>query len=78
MIGPTKLCPEGIGLVLLDLDDTVVADGTKVSLRVVDAINLARERGCMVAVASGRSLMLFSARRILLIRSIEAMPFWML
>lgn len=55
MIGPTKLCPEGIGLVLLDLDDTVVADGTKVSLRVVDAINLARERGCMVAVASGRS-----------------------
>lgn len=55
MIGPTKLCPEGIGLVLLDLDDTVVADGTKISLRVVDAINLARERGCMVAVASGRS-----------------------
>lgn len=55
MIGPTKLCPKGIGLVLLDLDDTVVADGTKISLRVVDAINLARERGCMVAVASGRS-----------------------
>ena len=32
VIGPTKLCPEGIGLVLLDLDDTVVADGTKIFL----------------------------------------------
>ncbi len=55
MIGPTKLCPEGIALVLLDLDDTVVADGTSISPRVIDAINLARERGCMMAVASGRS-----------------------
>lgn len=55
MIGPTKLCPKGIGLILLDLDDTILVDGSKVRPRVIDAINLARERGCMVAVASGRA-----------------------
>lgn len=54
MIGPTTLCPQGIGLILLDLDDTVLIDGTKISPRVIDAIALARERGCMAAVASGR------------------------
>lgn len=55
MIGPTKLCPQGIGLILFDLDDTVVIDGTKVTPRVRDTINLARERGCMACVASGRT-----------------------
>lgn len=56
MIGPTKLCPKGIGLILLDLDDTVLVDGTKITDRVVDAIALARERGCMACVASGRGM----------------------
>ena len=55
MIGPTKLCPRGIELVLLDLDDTVLTDGSKISARVVDTIALARQHGCMVAVATGRS-----------------------
>ncbi|MDO4403979.1 MAG: HAD hydrolase family protein [Atopobiaceae bacterium] len=62
MIGPTKLCPKGIGLVLLDLDDTVIIDGTKVTPRVMDAINLARERGCMVCVASGRDVHMVPGR----------------
>ena len=55
MIGPTKLCPQGIGLILLDLDGTILVDGTQVRPRVLDAINLARQHGCMVAVASGRA-----------------------
>ncbi|MBP3894626.1 MAG: HAD family phosphatase [Atopobiaceae bacterium] len=56
MIGPTKLCPKGIALIFVDLDDTVLVDGTKIMPRVVDALNLARERGCMACVASGRAL----------------------
>ena len=56
MIGPTKLCPKGIGLVLVDLDNTAMVDGSKISARVIDALSLARERGCMVCVASGRAL----------------------
>ncbi len=58
MIGPTTLCPQGIGLILLDLDDTILIDGSKISPRVVDAIALARERGCMAAIASGRPLVM--------------------
>lgn len=58
MIGPTALCPEGIELILLDLDDTIVIDGAKVSPRVVDAIALARERGCMACISSGRPIAL--------------------
>lgn len=58
MIGPTSLCPQGIELVLLDLDDTILADGTKLSPRVVNAINLARERGVMTCVSSGRPFMM--------------------
>ena len=56
MIGPTALCPQGIELALFDLDDTILIDGANLSPRVVDAITLARERGCMAAVASGRPL----------------------
>ena len=62
MIGPTRLCPQGIGLVLLDLDDTVLIDGTKMTERVVDAIALARERGCMTCVSTGRALHMVPAR----------------
>ena len=54
MIGLTKLCPEGIGLVFLDLGDTILIDGAMVSPRVLDTIVLARERGCMMCVSSGR------------------------
>lgn len=56
MIGPTSLCPQGIELILLDLDDTVLIDGTTMSARVIDTITLARERGCMACVASGRDM----------------------
>ena len=55
MIGPTKLCPEGIEIMFFDLDDTILTDGVNVSPRVLDAITLARERGCMACVSSGRS-----------------------
>ena len=56
MIGPTRLCPQGIGLILVDLDDTVLIDGTKMTERVIDTIALARERGVMTCVSSGRAL----------------------
>lgn len=56
MIGPTRLCPQGIGLILVDLDDTVLIDGTKMTKRVIDTIALARERGVMTCVSSGRAL----------------------
>lgn len=55
MIGPTELCPEGIGLAFFDLDDTVLVDGTFITPRVLDTINLARERGCMACVSTGRA-----------------------
>lgn len=55
MIGPTKLCPEGIGLTFFDLDDTVLVDGTYITPRMLDTINLARERGCMACVSTGRA-----------------------
>lgn len=55
MIGPTSLCPEGIELLLLDLDGTVMIDGTVIHRRVLDAITQARERGCMVCVSTGRA-----------------------
>ena len=71
MIGPTKHCPQGIGLILVDLDDTVLVDGTKLSPRVVDALALARERGCMVGVASGRPLSMVPGR----LQSPEAMDY---
>lgn len=54
MIGPTKLCPEGIGLLFLDLDNTILTDGAIVSPRVLDTIVLARERGCMACISTGR------------------------
>jgi hydroxymethylpyrimidine pyrophosphatase-like HAD family hydrolase len=54
MIGPSASCPEGIALALFDLDDTIVMDGIKVSPRVLDAIDAARERGAKAAVATGR------------------------
>ena len=56
MIGPTKLCPKGIGLVLVDLDGTILIDGIKITNRVLDTLSLARERGCMVCVSTGRGL----------------------
>ncbi len=55
MIGPTELCPEGIGLAFFDLDDTILVDGNHVTARVMDTINLARERGCMACVSTGRA-----------------------
>ena len=54
MIGPTTCCPNGIELVLFDLDDTILTDGAKLSPRVANAIALARERGAMACVSSGR------------------------
>ncbi len=56
MIGPTALCPEGIELILLDLDNTILVDGAHVTPRVQNAIHLAREHGCMACVSSGRAL----------------------
>ena len=58
MLGPTKLCPEGIGLIFLDLDDTIVIDGGRISPRVLDAVALARERGCVVCASTGRPLVM--------------------
>ena len=58
MIGPTKLCPEGIGLAFFDLDDTILTDGSQVSARVLDTIALTRERGCMACVSTGRALVM--------------------
>ena len=55
MIGPTALCPQGIGLILLDLDNTILVDGALVTPRVASAIHLAREHGCMACVSSGRA-----------------------
>ena len=55
MIGPTARCPKGIGLILLDLDNTILVDGYHVTPRVSSAINLAREHGCMACVSSGRA-----------------------
>ena len=55
MIGPTKLCPEGIGLTFFDLDDTMLVDGAYVTPRVLDTIGLVRERGCMACVSTGRA-----------------------
>lgn len=54
VIGPTRLCPQGIGLVFVDLDQTLVINGTIVTDRVLDALTLARERGCMICVSTGR------------------------
>lgn len=55
VIGPTRLCPQGISVIMLDLDNTVVRDGVYVSPRVLDAIGLARERGVMACVSTGRA-----------------------
>ena len=56
MIGPTALCPSGIGIAFFDLDNTILTDGVKISPRVMDAITQAREHGCMACVSSGRAL----------------------
>ncbi len=47
-------CPSGIGLVLLDLDGTIVSGGTRVSERVRRSLVRAHERGVTLAVSSGR------------------------
>lgn len=47
-------CPDGIGLVVFDLDGTVLNHGFEISARVLDAFDAARERGCVLAVSSGR------------------------
>ena len=47
-------CPSGIGLVLLDLDGTIVSGGTRVSERVRRSLVRAHERGVVLAVSSGR------------------------
>ena len=47
-------CPSGIGLVLLDLDGTIVSGGTHVSERVRRSLVRAHERGVVLAVSSGR------------------------
>ena len=47
-------CPSGIGLVLLDLDGTIVSGGTHVSERVRRSLVRAHERGVTLAVSSGR------------------------
>ncbi len=56
MIGPTALCPNGIALAFFDLDNTILVDGAVLSPRVLDAINLSRERGCMACVSTGRAI----------------------
>ena len=47
-------CPSGIGLVLLDLDGTIVSGGMHVSERVRRSLVRAHERGVTLAVSSGR------------------------
>ena len=47
-------CPSGIGLVLLDLDGTIVSGATRVSERVRRSLVRAHERGVTLAVSSGR------------------------
>ena len=47
-------CPSGIGLVLLDLDGTIVSGGTHVSERVRRSLFRAHERDVTLAVSSGR------------------------
>lgn len=55
VIGPTSHCPQGIELILLDLDNTILVDGSHVTPRVQSAIQLARQHGCMACVSSGRA-----------------------
>lgn len=56
VIGPTKLCPQGIEMVLVDLDGTLLVRGVTITNRTADALTLARERGCMVCISTGRCL----------------------
>lgn len=44
----------GVGLLLFDLDDTIVQSGTYVSPRVIAALNAAHDAGFVLAIASGR------------------------
>ena len=44
------------GLLLFDLDDTIVQAGSYVSPRVIDALKAARDAGYVLSVASGRPL----------------------
>lgn len=49
-------CPKSIGLLFFDLDGTVYKDFSTISDRVFAAFDAVRERGCILAAASGRSL----------------------
>lgn len=50
--------PRGAGLLLFDLDDTLVQGGSYVSPRVLQALAAAREAGYVLCIASGRALCL--------------------
>lgn len=49
-------CPRGTGLLLFDLDDTIVQSGSYVSTRVFDALQATRDAGFVLSIASGRPL----------------------
>jgi len=51
-------CHRGAGLLLFDLDDTIVQAGSFVSPRVIHALQQARKKGYVLAIASGRPLCL--------------------
>ena len=51
---PSRLCPSGVGLVVFDLDGTVLEYGVGPSRRTLDAFDAAHALGCEFAVASGR------------------------
>ncbi len=48
--------PQGVGLLLLDLDGTIIRGGVEVSPRVAEALRRAHEAGIYLAVSTGRPL----------------------
>lgn len=46
----------GVGLLLFDLDDTIVQAGSVVSKRVLDALRRAHDAGFLLSISSGRAL----------------------
>lgn len=51
-----EACPEGVGLIVFDLDGTILDNGLPPTQRVIDAFVQAKDKGCQLAVCSGRPL----------------------
>lgn len=52
--------PSGAGLLLFDLDDTIVQGGSHISSRVLDALHAAHAAGYVLSISSGRPLCMVS------------------